>query len=47
MKKTLTEPEFKKRCKEKGIRYSVYLWNRYMDRVWREIERELLVIKRV
>ena len=39
--KVLTEKEFKARCKAKNIKFTIRLWNRYMEREWYVIEKEL------
>ena len=36
----MTEKEFKQKCKNKKIYYSIALWNAYIDKCWLEIERE-------
>ena len=41
MKKILTEPEFKQKCTEKNIPFTIYLWNRYMEREWAVTMKEL------
>jgi len=37
----ISEKEFKRRCIEKEIKYTKYLWNYYMDKAWDTLEKEL------
>lgn len=30
----MTEQEFKQKCKDKRIYYSIALWNAYVDKLW-------------
>lgn len=36
----MTEKEFKQKCKDKKIYYSIALWNAYVDKCWDQIEKE-------
>lgn len=37
----MSDKEFKQKCKEKKIYYSIELWNAYVDKCWSKIEESL------
>lgn len=39
--KVLTELEFREKCKKKGIRFTIRLWNQYIDYAWDKTMEEM------
>ena len=43
--KVFTEREFKEKCKKKGIRFTIRLWNQYVEYAWDQAMSEMYLTK--